>query len=339
MANFEFSWAIFTGVFSIVVVIPGSLLYIHSQLPSQKLRPMFETLTEAEELLLSCTEEGLVYGAKAEGFRSKLDQLRHRAERARFEAHTARTYAEDVANWVKGLSRKIHEICSKVRDVRADISTNSLRERERQAALRDQHTATENGESGNPELTVSAASSPVASEDGVLVGGDADTKGGTAQLHNLADIPQSPESQSDEIAADCKLPTTPSLGHATDLEKPSSLSMATPQSIESLRKVAQSDRRCSISSGSSGTSLLQSMRRKKRGGDPLSRARAMTRFVRQARAMRSLPAFTVHSRRLAAFEFAESDSDGDDDDEWIDEQAIRVLLEAARSASRLPTSR
>lgn len=74
MATFEFTWGLFTGVFSIFVVIPGCLVYLHSQLPSQRLGPMFEILQEAEELLLSCTEEGLVYGLKAESFRSKLDQ-------------------------------------------------------------------------------------------------------------------------------------------------------------------------------------------------------------------------------------------------------------------------
>ena len=83
-----------------------------------------------------------------------LHRLRLRAEGARFQAHSARTYAEDVANLIKGLSRHIYEICLRVRDVRADISVrplsrctftvphrftlqnNSLRERERQAALR-----------------------------------------------------------------------------------------------------------------------------------------------------------------------------------------------------------
>ena len=74
MANFEFTWGLFTGVFSIFVVIPGCLVYLHSQLPSQKLGPMLQILQEAEELLLSCTEEGLVYGQKADSFRSELDQ-------------------------------------------------------------------------------------------------------------------------------------------------------------------------------------------------------------------------------------------------------------------------
>ena len=87
MANFELSWGLFTGIFSIFAVIPGCLLYIYSQLPSQKLRPMFESLKEADELLLVCSEEGLVYGTKAETFRSTLDKY---ATRPKFRHRSAR---------------------------------------------------------------------------------------------------------------------------------------------------------------------------------------------------------------------------------------------------------
>ena len=105
------------------------------------LRAMFESLKEADELLLTCVEEGIVYGTNADLYRSALNlyvislviapstpnlsyRLHTRAEGARFEAHAARTYAEDVANWFKGLSRRISEICWQVRDVRADISVS-----------------------------------------------------------------------------------------------------------------------------------------------------------------------------------------------------------------------
>lgn len=72
MADFQSTWAIVTGVLGILTIIPGSLLYIHSQLPSQKLRPMFEALKEADDLLFTCIEEGLVYGANADTYRSTL---------------------------------------------------------------------------------------------------------------------------------------------------------------------------------------------------------------------------------------------------------------------------
>ena len=73
MANFDLSWSLFTGLFSIFAVIPGCLIYIHCQLPSQKLGPMFQSLKDAEELLLTCVEDGLVYGTNANTYRSTLD--------------------------------------------------------------------------------------------------------------------------------------------------------------------------------------------------------------------------------------------------------------------------
>ena len=73
MADFDFPWSLFTGLFSIFAVIPGCLVYIYCQLPSQKLRPMLESLKEADELLFTCVEEGLVYGTKATLYRFTLD--------------------------------------------------------------------------------------------------------------------------------------------------------------------------------------------------------------------------------------------------------------------------
>ena len=109
-------------------------------------------------------------------------------------------------------------------------------------------------------------------------------------------------------------------GSATELEE--RLSISSTSIAESLRKTTHDDRRASVSSESSRTSSMQSMRRKKRGGDPLSRARTMARFARQARATRP-PVFIIDPRHLAAFEFVESDDDGDDD--WVDEKAIRTV--------------
>ena len=75
MANFELSWAVATGLLSIFAVIPGIFLFIHSQLPSQKIHVMVEALKEADDLLVECIEEGLVYGNKADTYRSSLEQF------------------------------------------------------------------------------------------------------------------------------------------------------------------------------------------------------------------------------------------------------------------------
>ncbi|RDX48602.1 hypothetical protein OH76DRAFT_642313 [Lentinus brumalis] len=274
---------------------------------------MFEVLKEADDLLLLCTEEGLVYGTKAVIYRSTLDQLHVRAEGARFEAHAARTYAEDVANWFKGLSRTIRQICWKVRDVRAEISTTSLRERERQAALCN--------------LAMSDSSTSEAS----LPGGAA-----------IADHPESPLSSTPSLVnsdvpphglaypspeiltPSCHLPHISSPEIAPAIEKASCLSVTTPPTMVWLQKIGHSERRRSVSALSSGASSLQSMRKKKRRRGP---ARTKARFVRRARAAPSSPpVFFVDPHRLAAFELVDTDDDGgDDDSDWVDEQAVRIV--------------
>ncbi|RPD57466.1 hypothetical protein L226DRAFT_573495 [Lentinus tigrinus ALCF2SS1-7] len=100
--------------------------------------------------------------------------------------------------------------------------------------------------------------------------------------------------------------------------------MSALPTIASLWKIAKSNRRDSVSSGSSGASSLESMRPKKRGGNPLSRARTMARFVRQVCGTRSPPVFHVGLHRLATFEFVDSESD-DGVDDGEDEQAFPIV--------------
>ena len=74
MADFQSIWALLTGVLSILAMIPLSIRYINRQLPTKKLQPMFELLGDASSLLLSCTEEGLLYGRKVQNYESQLSQ-------------------------------------------------------------------------------------------------------------------------------------------------------------------------------------------------------------------------------------------------------------------------
>ena len=121
----------------------------------------------------------------------------------------------------------------------------------------------------------------------------------------------------------CNLIAMPCIS-AAEVEKTPGLSMVAQPTIESLRKASQSNRRCSVLSGSSkASSSLQSMRRKKPGVYQPSRARTMARFVRQARNIRAPPVFIVDPHHLASLEFV--DSDDDSDDEWSDEQVIRMV--------------
>ena len=68
MASFEFTWNIALGVLSIILVIQTAWWQLKKMLPSNRLRRMFELLDDADALLVSCSEEGLVQGEKAECF-------------------------------------------------------------------------------------------------------------------------------------------------------------------------------------------------------------------------------------------------------------------------------
>ena len=73
MASFDSIWNIALGVLSIIIV---AVQLVHKllkkKLPSKRLRRMLQLLEEAEALLSSCSEEGLVHGEKAESFRRNL---------------------------------------------------------------------------------------------------------------------------------------------------------------------------------------------------------------------------------------------------------------------------
>ncbi len=147
----------------------------------------------------------------------------------------------------------------------------------------------------------------------------------TMQPHTPAHHTTAVQSQT-MTSSSCHLATLHSPGTAPDVKTTSSLSIATSTTTESLPKKGHSDRRYFVSTVSSAASSLQSMRQKKRGGDPLSRARTMTRFVRRARAARSPPVFIVDPHRLAAIELVDTYDDGSDDDsDWVDEQAVRIV--------------
>ncbi|TFK85936.1 hypothetical protein K466DRAFT_664142 [Polyporus arcularius HHB13444] len=331
MADFQYIWAIVTGVLSILAMIPLAVRYINSQLPTKKLQPMFELLGDANSLLLSCVEEGLVYGRKAQNYETTLSQLRSKAEDARLRATSAKTYYEDLANWWKGLTQSIGEICMNVRDVRADISSNSLRERERLDAQRRASMAwAANGEQV-------AADDPSASTSSITA-----ALSDVAVTHDFVD------------PTDASAPTVSPQHHAThtssvsgtrdvslflrlspDSSSETLVTPSTPSSIAMAPTSSHHDRRCSVFSASYSNSSMKSVRvRLKRGGNPLSRARIMARFVRQARATRSGLVFIVDPHRLTALELAGTDDDEDDGD-WVDEQAVLVV---AHASSAMPVT-
>ncbi|KAI0700984.1 hypothetical protein C8T65DRAFT_657001 [Cerioporus squamosus] len=324
---FDPIWNIALGVLSICTAILGIVTFINTRLPSNKLHTMFELLQDADGLLLSCSEEGLVPSEAADDFREQLGWLRSRADEARLETLAAKSYSEDFANWLKGLTRNIDQICQNVREIRAEISTSSMRERERLAAQRRERQAAADEANASEDAVVGHAGSAAASQ------GQSQSVEVVEQPAKLVATPLSgavpPSSTTPEVQGP---PTNPRESvpatvfvRAHPPEIPSITARAS--TIKHPRKLRHSDRRCSISSNSSGSvaSSLHSVRWKCKG-DPLSRARAMATFLRYTHARKSpgLPVYLVNPQQLAACELADDDSNSSDED-WVDELAVRVV--------------
>ena len=114
------------------------------------------------------------------------------------------------------------------------------------------------------------------------------------------------------------------LVHTSQETSPNTLKFQTKRS----RKLRHSDRRCSDSSNSSGSAVssLHNVRWKRKV-DPLSRARAMATFLRYCRVRQppGLPVYVVDPRELAVCELEEVEDSDSSEDDWIDEQAVRVM--------------
>ncbi|RPD57822.1 hypothetical protein L226DRAFT_563618 [Lentinus tigrinus ALCF2SS1-7] len=318
MAAFDSIWNIALGVLSICMAIQGIFRFINNRLPSNRLHSMSGLLQDANELLLSCSEEGLVPSDAADDFRQKLSLLRSRADEVRLETLAAKNRKEDFANWLKGLTRDINQICQDVREIRAEISTSSIRERERLAAqIREREAAAHEdrpadsgavGDLGSVTVSRDPGSAEVAQQPPVLVA--------TPLTRSLP-------------------PSTPEMQNVSSI--PASATRALPPGIPSITtkvptikqppKLLHRDRRCSVSSNSSGSvvSSLHSIRWKCKS-NPISRARAMATFLRytRARGSPSLPVYFVDPKQLAACELTEDDSESSDDD-WVDELAVPAM--------------
>ncbi|KAI0684918.1 hypothetical protein C8T65DRAFT_680878 [Cerioporus squamosus] len=333
MASFDSIWNIVLGVLSIALAIQTVWRLLKKKLPSKRVRRMYKLLDDADALLISCGEEGLVHGKKAEGFRRNLARLRQFAAEVRLEANTAKSYPEDFANMLKGLTERIDDICQEAVDIRANISTSSMRERERLAAQRRAEDAahTPSLPDSAEAVVVHTETAPSALEVQVGTIDGLDAQVATPLREAASPLPLPPPVQfstaADALTALPATTTAPPAARALP-ERPSMTSLAPVATIRSARqKVRHGDRRCSVSSNSSGSvaSSSHSVRWKCKG-DPLSRARAKATFLRYTRARGSpgLPVYFVNPQQLAACELADGDSDSSDDD-WVDELAVRVV--------------
>ncbi|KAI0351970.1 hypothetical protein OH77DRAFT_1428998 [Trametes cingulata] len=123
-------WELFVGIVGVLTAIPVLVHLFISQLPSRKLPGLFKTLEEADAVFEDSIEEGLLKEHHITEFRALLGGLHSRANEVRAQVHAARDCLEDIVNWAKGLTSKINQLNDDVKEVRADISTTSTRERE-----------------------------------------------------------------------------------------------------------------------------------------------------------------------------------------------------------------
>ncbi|RPD57826.1 hypothetical protein L226DRAFT_309565 [Lentinus tigrinus ALCF2SS1-7] len=333
MMDFQSLWSILLGVLSIVLALLGTWSFVNTQLPSKNLHTMFDMLDDTDGLLLSCKEEGLVPVDAADDFRTKLAWHRASAEETRLRTLAAKNYIEDFTNWLRGLTRKMRKICQDVREIRSEISTTSMRERQRLAAERDQREA--GGEGAHPSAADNSHTlpAPVQPIDPANMGEQAVQQVATP-LNEAASA-----SPDDFPAPDAVVPVALPVSIAVSTCVPPATPSITDISstIKQARKLRHSDRRCSVSSNSSDSvaSSLHSTRCE-HNGDPLSRSRAIATFLRYIRVRHppGMPVYLIDPQQLAVCELAEDDSDGGDDDEddsdggdgdLVHELAVRVV--------------
>ncbi|KAI9067214.1 hypothetical protein FKP32DRAFT_1588852 [Trametes sanguinea] len=331
MANTHQNLDTAVGIIGILTAPPVLGALIYSLLPCTRLRELEQLFAETEGLLQKNAEAGLLGSCDvAFGFHSRLNLLRERVERVQVESHRATTYIQNLMKMLGGLSRRISNICSDVKELRADISTTTARERERLRQAQNtptQVSCTVEQNSSTPPLPVSEG---IASEPPVSTAtlSEHDCKYGQAEAGHGPDTgsPNTAPTCSEGDSAVTSSYITRNLSSASLATPPSpsdqravaagAQSLPAAQSIEDLdgdRRFAASHTRASI-------------HRQKRHGDTLSRMRVFARLVR-GRPRRALSSSSsthslmlVPSRTLASIELA---SDGDDA-EWEDIAVCQV---------------
>ncbi|KAI0351972.1 hypothetical protein OH77DRAFT_1592426 [Trametes cingulata] len=322
-------WDIFVGIVGLLTSIPILLHYLKKQLPSRRLRTLFNTLAETDALFTSCIGEGLLKVRQARTFRAQLSRLRGRAEAMRVQVYTARGCGDDFANLLKGMSRRINALRKNVLEVRTKISTTSDRERqarERAAARRRAELLRKSrvGIPDNDEIAAVCWWKPWTFIRFSLCGrsaacdNDRDHDPG-AVLHDIIVIPSA-----DAANRSTPVPVVPPfLPPRRDRSSSSTTNIPTSQSRTPTDKSALSMK---SSKASADQYSLSSPRRKSRGS-PLSRAQALARFVQRNRKQRLKASDQL---RLGLISHAAPESIepwlGDSDWEDIDAGVVQVVV-------------
>ncbi|KAI9067208.1 hypothetical protein FKP32DRAFT_1588846 [Trametes sanguinea] len=319
------------GIISIVAFPTVIVTIIYNLLPSTRLVELETVFTETEGLLKKNFEAGLLGPQDiAAQFHRRISLLERDIEDVRVESHCATTYIQNVKKMLGGLSRRIFYLCNEVKELRADISTTSARERER---LRRSQASASGEEVDRSMSSPGELSTSMASNVASFTSSEHDPNVGNVQAEHGHDM---------SITASPTPPGTGSLGLENNLS-----STACTESLASLATttlVASSDQSATVADEQNdvapqpsadhdgGRKLLSpspraSICRPKRYGDSHSRMRVFARLLRgkPSRAPSSSDStrglMLVPSRSLSSIEVA---PDGDDA-EWEDLAVCQVL--------------
>ncbi|KAI0669475.1 hypothetical protein C8Q78DRAFT_1040155 [Trametes maxima] len=314
------AWDLFVGIIGVLTGIPIAWTLIAMQLPSRKLRDLFDALSETETLLESCVEGGLLREHHVLVFQGRLTALRNRAIETRTQAY-ARNIHEEFANWMGGLSSKINRISKDVRDVGSRIKTTSSHEREER-----QRTEATRRTSSNDSLVVSQEPN-IPHQRSVwehfkfmlrrVISQLSYAPEGTIPHNEIENPPTSLPSIQPQMGRNSLAPSVARSAARHQCEP----SLGREDSISGVPSASCPTR------GRSVACFPLPHSKRKGTGSPYSRARAMFRFMRRSR-RRSLlvqpsDAIAISFQDLSAIELLQAD-----DDEWEDimVRGVQVVL-------------
>ncbi|KAI0330386.1 hypothetical protein GY45DRAFT_1323704 [Cubamyces sp. BRFM 1775] len=330
-------WDLFIGIVSLLTSVPIVYHCVTRQLPSRKLRALFDTLSETETLYTSCIEEGLLKEYEARTFSKNISALRRRATDIRVLVHSAKTYGDDFKNLVQGVTRRINRLCKDIKKVRSKISTTSNRERERRQRADAQRRITQDNHAADGDFvalsdTVSwwnpwtyikccidlmSCGCPSRDEDE-----DVDVPPHEAQqVPPCAEVVVHQPTSTQISAPHLLTPSALPLLSSRPQEEPSSF-----EPISAKHGTARA-RPPSVTSSVSQQSSSTASTRWKIHSTPLSRARALSRHLRRSRIARSRAlsqAVTLISLKEAAY--LPELPYVDDDPEWEDLNSVTVQV-------------
>ncbi|OSC97557.1 hypothetical protein PYCCODRAFT_1428382 [Trametes coccinea BRFM310] len=122
MFGFFDSWDLSIGIVSLVLLVPTIVHLVMKQLPSRRLRTLLALLEDTEVLFNASVEEGLLKDPDNRTFQRQLTILRGHAEAVRAEIYAAKSCGDDFSNLLRGVTRRVNNLCFRVKKLRVNIS-------------------------------------------------------------------------------------------------------------------------------------------------------------------------------------------------------------------------